>query len=588
MKADVGMLPARNRLAWAWHMLGLAGALAPMTGLIYFPFGLVGPLIIDRNRFGGSVLLWLLVGLTGQAVLMLVLWAGKTMLTQWNQTESDRLHAPFVVGVLVVAIAFRAVAIAVVAHNLQLTPIIELSYRLRAGAIAQFIALLFVAILVSAIMHHRKLTRSLETETLKLQYVSKQMTERIKVLRDSIKFEIEKSVTPLMEQLKKLAEGDSKGDENQVVQSIAVRIIDDELRPLSHRVVSEPGFDSEFPLNRNDDLARRIVFPHRSSISTLIRPILVALLVGFLAASQAIRDFSLPEILVITAFIFFLIASILTVVRWILRDWAPRTWVGIPVVVALNVVSIGIVYWASAYFENAFTRPLGEAALVAIPIISIVSVLFGLAETTARRQEEQLFELNAQLLRAVSALRQREFIARKNLSYVIHGSIQGALHASLMRLAAAERPSAELVESIHSDILNATRKVEDSASDYTYLVDTLSEIVDLWQGTCDVTWTLDYRTVSLLASSSTAAMSVAEIVRETVVNSVRHGKALNTSVDISAQDGLVLVTVTDNGLGVPADVELGLGSHMMDELCLTWSRSNNPVGTKVEARISTT
>ncbi len=86
-------------------------------------------------------------------------------------------------------------------------------------------------------------------------------------------------------------------------------------------------------------------------------------------------------------------------------------------------------------------------------------------------------------------------------------------------------------------------------------------------------------------------MSVAEIVRECVANSARHGKAAKASVDISAQDGLVIVTVIDNGLGACSDAPLGLGSHMMNELCLAWSRVSGEVngidgsGTKVEAKL---
>jgi hypothetical protein len=587
MSGDFGTSHVRKKLTWAWHRLGQPAALSPIAGLIYLPFGLLGPLIIDRSRFGGSFLMWLFVGLVGQSALMLVMWVGKTLIVRINKAGHDRSHPPMVITVLVLAIVARAMALGWLAYLLQLTPTFEIEYRLRAGAMGQLVALIMCAILASATVHHVNLTRSLESERLALENLSRQIIQRLRSIQESIRAEVEKSITPLIQQIGNLAHRGQLDTESQKVQSVVARIIDEDLRPLSHRLASEVSIDIDQLSLQSSEPVRRLAIPSRIGISFLVRPILVAVLVGVMGASQAMRDRGALEILVNTVLIALLVASILWILRWCLRGWTPQTWVAAPMAGALTVLSIGLVYWINTLIDNGIAGPIGIVGVIAIFVIAIVSVAFSLTETTVLKQEEQLLELNAELIRAVSTLRQQEFIARKNLSYVIHGAIQGSLHASLMRLAASERPSVELIDSIRSDIVNATQKLNDSSSNYTYLVDTLSEIVDLWEGVCDVTWTLGYRTVSLLAGSPTTAMSVAEIVRECIANSVRHGKASKASVDISPQNDLVIVTVIDNGLGESPDAHSGLGSHMMNELCVSWCRESSETGTRVEANVST-
>jgi hypothetical protein len=577
--------PLRRRLTWIRKRLSQPAALSPIVALVYLPFGLLGPLIIDRNRFGGSFLQWLVVALLGQGALMLVMWVGKTQVVRLRNREQDRSSAPAIIGVLVLAILARALTLALVAFYLQLTPDLEFDYRLRAGAIAQLAILVLSAILVSATVHHINLTRSLETQRLDLESVAQQMIQRLEGIRDSTKCEVDKSVIPLIEKLSNIVDHDRIEPDYQEVQSIATRIIDNELRPLSQRVVSDAAVEVNLSQKSDQNKYGKITFPARIGIAFLIRPILVAVLVGVLASSQAVRDQSFPLIVLLPALTMFLIASILYIIRWTLRNWVLSTWVAIPVAVILIVLCIGLVYWINTNIENGFAGPIGLAALIVFPVVSIVTVFFGLTETTVLEDEQQLSELNAQLLVAISNLRQQEFIARKNLSYVIHGAIQGALHASSMRLAASDRPSLELVESIRQDLMNVSGKIDDSAANYTYLVETLAEIAELWEGTCEVKWTLDYRTVSIIAGSPTAAMSVAEIARETVVNAVRHGGATEVSIEIKAQEGSVFITVVDNGAGVRESAKGGIGSHMMNDLCLNWNRESSETGTRIEAQL---
>ncbi|MGE5223766.1 MAG: sensor histidine kinase, partial [Omnitrophica WOR_2 bacterium] len=64
-----------------------------------------------------------------------------------------------------------------------------------------------------------------------------------------------------------------------------------------------------------------------------------------------------------------------------------------------------------------------------------------------------------------------------------------------------------------------------------------------------------------------AAVEVAayRITLEALANFVRHSQGLNCQVTISSQDNLLQVEVCDDGLGLPRDVQPGVGMNSMRE-----------------------
>ena len=116
---------------------------------------------------------------------------------------------------------------------------------------------------------------------------------------------------------------------------------------------------------------------------------------------------------------------------------------------------------------------------------------------------------------------------------------------------------------------------------------TLADLVDLWEGTAEVTWTMNHQTVRVLAESPPTAASVGEIVTECTSNAIRHGRASHVRVSVSTIGDSIEVIVSDDGTGMPSVVEPRLGTRMLDELCLIWERTSSAAGTTVVARLAT-
>lgn len=563
--------------------LGDPAALSLPVTLLYLPYGLVGPLFIDPTRLGGSALQWLPVALAGQIVLMLVFWIGQRV----SLTSALRGNHPlFNVLVMIVAVVTRAVVIAVVSAALGLSPSLELGYRIQTGLLGQTLTVIVLAIVVSAYSYHRRVAEDLSNQQSELDVLSTTMSARLADMNASINAEVHNSIDPLIQQLDdSLSRIASSTDVVRVRESIR-EIVDKELRPLSHRLATETESSTLERILPSETSAKIPISSHMR-VKQLVTPSVIGLLVTALAGSQAARIFTFPDILVFPVVSGLLVFAYLGIAKFLIGGWKLRTWVGVALVTALVPLIVGLSYFTERGAGLPVPESIGVAGMVTAAILGFVTALYMVFTERLVSTEERLMNSVQEKLARMSILRQREYVARSQLSYVIHGSLQSTLYASAMRLAANSDPNHELIAEIRTDINTAVSKIDSGSTPYVLLIDTLADIAELWDGTCTVHWTIDYRTVRILVESPTAAISVAELARESVGNSVRHGAATEVWINISVSGGNVLMTAVDNGTGVPRDWRPGLGSRMLDELCVTWSRTPDQLGTRLVAEVAT-
>ena len=79
------------------------------------------------------------------------------------------------------------------------------------------------------------------------------------------------------------------------------------------------------------------------------------------------------------------------------------------------------------------------------------------------------------------------------------------------------------------------------------------------------------------------------IVSEAVANAVRHSQAATCTVQLAAADGCLLLTITDDGTGIPASASPGVGlTSMRDraaELGGDLQIDTGPAGTILRSRL---
>ena len=191
---------------------------------------------------------------------------------------------------------------------------------------------------------------------------------------------------------------------------------------------------------------------------------------------------------------------------------------------------------------------------------------------------ESLSETVAQLASFVSILRQQEWIARRRVSYVMHGTLQSSLNAAVLKLGASNNPTPEMIDQIRSDISQAVDRIwQDRSQDYSF-ANAQQEITNIWEGTVQVNWKLANGVSQALDANPTTAECLGEVVREAVSNASRHGGANWIEIEINLEDSMVLVKAIDNGSVTNTGKTQGLGSELLNDVCSSWSLAANPTG----------
>ena len=571
-------LPADIRTAW--RRLGDPAALSLPVALIYLPFAFTGPLFIDTVRVGGSFAAWFVVGLVGWLTVLAVLLA-----IRWLIRPLRRGRPVATVIAIALSVAARAVALTLTAQLVGLTPSTEFAYRLNAAIFTQSALLIASAIVVSSYVNHGRLAADLLSRQDRLTQLSSESRKRLELLRSQITDEVRRAVEPLIVQLDDLSKrSEGAGDG---LQSAIRQIVDQELRPLSHRLAEAASFQESDDASTKQAKSSRPPLPSRVSLGLLFRPLPSALLAALLASSQAFRAANLIDGLVFTvalsASLGFAVALLRrTCIRIELPVWTAVSAVTVAVAVVFALI---VTVWQRAGLP--MPPDLQWAALYSGSFIGVLLALEYVVNERRAATEEQLRSSIEELQAQSSMLRQHEYIASRQLSYVVHGSVQASLNAAAMRLSLADHLDRELVQTIRSDIEEAITRIDSSGSAYVMLVQTLADLVDLWEGTAEVTWTMNHQTVRVLAESPPTAASVGEIVTECTSNAIRHGRASHVSVSVSTIGDSIEVIVSDDGSGMPSLVEPRLGTRMLDELCLIWERTSSVAGTTVVARLAT-
>jgi signal transduction histidine kinase len=167
------------------------------------------------------------------------------------------------------------------------------------------------------------------------------------------------------------------------------------------------------------------------------------------------------------------------------------------------------------------------------------------------------------------------------------------------RAAAQEtiRLKREVAESLHS-LQSRVYAARAQGSDQAILADLVSDpdasrspeeilqsVIEPWASIMEIHVQLPPLPVSIAE-----ARSVKRVMQEGLANAYRHGRASHCFVDISRKTTYLVVSVTDNGVGITPGSCPGLGSAILDSVCPgQWTLHPQPNnGSRLTARIHTT
>jgi two-component sensor histidine kinase len=163
-------------------------------------------------------------------------------------------------------------------------------------------------------------------------------------------------------------------------------------------------------------------------------------------------------------------------------------------------------------------------------------------------------------------------LGRRAWQFVIHGTVQSALTAALTRLQSSPEPEQYVLNRVVEDIERARKALTSSPARKIDLPDSINQLQATWRGICEIRTNITDRASRALQKNNDACQCVNEIIKEAVSNAIRHGEAKTVSIDIERQDDFNLeITVSNDGIPLIAQKQLGVGSRLIEELTTDWS-----------------
>lgn len=205
----------------------------------------------------------------------------------------------------------------------------------------------------------------------------------------------------------------------------------------------------------------------------------------------------------------------------------------------------------------------------------VASTAWFALQRTRDENADEILRINSEIRHEMDLLDQAVWVAQRKWSYIIHGTVQGALTVASSRLEMARRPDEALKTAVRADIERAKAVLINPPTFDRPIRELFDEIKSTWKGVCDFDYQISPSAELALSKNETAVTCLIEITKELISNANRHGDAnkfwLNAFLN---QDGDMSIVAGNNGRLVEGGAGAGLGFEMISQLTKDWS----PVG----------
>lgn len=380
--------------------------------------------------------------------------------------------------------------------------------------------------------------------------------------------------------------GDLKAVDSAELRERLRTTIDDVVRPLSQQLAAQSSaWTPQQPLVENVGIdwplaVRQGLAPER------IHPVILPVVLIWLGLPIHLFRFgaALTAALVTTLFV---AVPAFWLARRVAIELSAGRGTGVKVVAFIVAVFLGGLAPGLATLLYMQGQPQPWLFVVAFPLLALlIAGPFAIAEA-ARDQELELDaaleDATADLRWTLARTRERYRQQEGALARALHGRLQAALAAAFLRLDRAVAQGADddaFREALQTEALRAVYEL-DAVDSYP---DPIERVLALtksnWSDAVQFDVSIDPRSRDALAGDPLCARSVNELIPELVFNSVRHASATSVAIRLEAADYRTLcLSVIDNGSGEVSTTRHGLGSALLDEASINWTRTRRGAST---------
>lgn len=278
-----------------------------------------------------------------------------------------------------------------------------------------------------------------------------------------------------------------------------------------------------------------------------------------------------------------------------------RNPLGYLTVIIILGISLSIVRYATGtqveYDRLSDTADFAASVTRNVVVALIILAILGVNSRRLQFQVDQTQHALSLVRSQAEALLAADETVRQQVATALHDRVQAGLIGACLQLQSAlphvdERESSLITKVIDSleelralDVRRAVRSLSPNLRE----VDFQSALEDLTETySPGMVTSLD---IAVPSAPYEARLGAYRIIEQSLLNSAMHGHARHCDVSLRETDGLLLVTITDDGVGLPAVTKPGLGSTLISTWCRTldgsWTRESLETGgTIVTAQLS--
>ena len=577
---------AARSLGETLRLVGSSEAFTKRVVVWTLPFSIFVAVAFDGNRFGTSRLGWALVGIFAHIFATLVLLGLRLAFLPTGPYSPRPMKTLLIFATGAVS---RSLAVGQLSVTFELAEDQEFLYRAFAGALLGTLTLSVTALIAALIKEHAQIQSELVIERKALVAAKQSAENLVEQQRLEIFKIVKESIEPAVSEISQnLADATSK-DSGNLKESAAkiTELIDSKLRPLSASLHQQQKI--EVPrVNTSVKKPSLISLPNKITLRNKVSPLAIylALVVPNTSAAYVYVIYaSLPIVLLAYA----PLAIILSLfVRLPISNKPIRSG---PAFLLLSAVLA--VAWTPAIL---FLRWLGIDAIDRLslaPTATLGTVTVGLlltygfvVENQRRNYESDLRIANQELNLELNRTSQLIWHVRQRAAQTLHGSVQASLTAANMRILGVENIDEDLLEKVRQDLIRATIALTDLDGPTIDLKTSLTELIELWQGVCEVVVSIDEELLNSISANQITSHCINEIVKESVTNAIRHGKARLVEISIQdLNDGSLQIEITNDGAKDLAGSP-GVGSQIFDEITMRWTRDLVDEKVRVVAQVA--
>jgi signal transduction histidine kinase len=554
------------------RLVGSSEAFTRRVVLWTLPISIFIAVAFDGNRFGTSRLGWAMAGIIAHVVATFVMLGLRLAFLPAGPYSPKPTKTLLIFAIGAVS---RSLVVGQLSVTFGLAEDQEFLYRAFAGALLGTLTLSVAALIAALIKEHAQIQSELVIERRAL-VAAKQSAEnlveqqRLEIL-DIVKESIEPAVSEISQNL---ANATSKDSGNlKASASKITELIDSKLRPLSaslhqQQKIEVPRVNTSVKKPSLMSLPKKITLRNNVSPLAIYLNLVVPnttgafLYVGYAALPIALLAYA-PLAIILWLFVrlpisnrpirsglAFLLLSAVLAVAWTPAIFILR-WLGIDAIDRLSL---------------APTATLGTMTVGLLLTYGFV------VESQRRSYESELRIANQELNLELNRTSQLIWHVRQRAAQTLHGSVQASLTAANMRILGAEEINEELLEKVRQDLVRATFALTDLDGPTLELKESLTDLIELWQGVCEVKVSIEEELLNAISANQITSHCINEIVKESVTNAIRHGKARLVEISIQdLNDGSLHIEITNDGEGNVVGTP-GVGSQILDEITMRWTR----------------